>query len=188
MRIRSRGRREGGLTLVELIVATALLAVGIAALVGLVVSAQIATRGTNERTIARERLHARVAELRALLRSQPPPQAFDDVVNLDQTTTTPPLVDGAPAATLRVITFRRNTGGVDEVAANAALLPLGVTNVDIDGDGDLTGTDVAPAQLQIVPVIVRITWKSGTWKPGTPTVANGDPGQDAKMEIAALLY
>lgn len=68
-----RARRQG-LTLVELIVATALLAVGITALVGLVVSAQVATRGSTERTIARERLHARVAELRALLRSQPPPR------------------------------------------------------------------------------------------------------------------
>lgn len=109
-------------------------------------------------------------------------------MNLDQSTTTPVLVEGAAPATLRVITFRRGTGGVDEVAANAALAPLGVTNVDLNGDGDLSDTDVQPAQLQIVPVIVRVTWRSGTWKPGTPTVAGGDPGQDAKMEIAALLY
>jgi hypothetical protein len=199
-------RRDQGLTLIELLVSAGLLAVGIVGLSGLVVTAQVATRGASERLVARQRLHSRVAELRALLRSQPPPDAFDDVVDLDQTTTSPVIVEGAAPGTLRVLTFRTELPSeepgklrrprpgederrvaVDEAAANAALLPLGIASLDLDLDGKPDGL-ARPITLKLVPVLVRLTWRSGTWRPGTPTVPGGDPGQDSRMELAALLY
>lgn len=156
--------------------------------------------------MARQHLHTRVAELRALLRSQPPPDAFDDVVDLDQTTTSPVIVQGQPPGTLRVLTFRTELPSeepgklrrprpgeaerrvaVDEAAVNAALLGLGVASLDLDLDGALDGTP-RPVVLKVVPVVVRLTWRSGTWRPGSPTAVGGDPGQDARMELAALLY
>lgn len=190
-------------------ISAGLLAVGIVALSGLVATAQVATRGATERQVARQLLHTRVAELRALARSQPPPLAFDEVVLLDRSTSSPVIVEGAPPGTLRVLTFYTELPpdeldepgklvharpgaalrriGVDEAAANAVLGPLGLPDLDLDLDGEPDGKVRATA-LNMVPVLVRLTWRSGTYRPGTPTVAGGDPGQDARMELAALLY
>lgn len=207
----TRRRPTRALTLIELLISAGLLAVGIVGLSGLVATAQVATRGATERQVARQRLHSRVAELRALVRSQPAPEAFVELLDLDGTTTSPVIVEGAPPGTLRVVTFRvelpqdaidepgklriarrgeheRRTG-VDEAAANLALSPLGLSGLDLDLDGSTEGTGIKAKAVRLgLPVLLRLTWRSGTFRPGTPTIAGGDPGQDARMELAALLY
>lgn len=179
--------KRSGLTLLELVLATGLLAVGMLSLTSMVLTSQTVQRGATERIVARQALHARVAELRALLR-QADPLEFDAVLNSDGATESVVIVPNAPDGTLIVETFK-SASALDEAAANTALAAFGITNIDVNGDGDYTDTAVPVTDLKIIPVMVRITWQTGAWKPGTPDAPNAaSPGQDAEMALAALLY
>lgn len=179
---------RSGLTLIELVLSTGLLAVGMLSLTSMVLTSQTVQRGSTERTAARQALQAKVAELRALLR-QGNPLEFDGVLNQDGLNESVTIVPNAPAGTLVIETFKTGTAELNENQANTDLAAFGITAVDVDGDGDTNGTAVPVTDLKIIPVVVRITWQTGSWKPGTPDAANAaSAGQDAEMAVAALLY
>lgn len=183
-----RSPKRAGLTLIELILATGLLSVGVLSLTSIVLTSQAVQRGSSERTMARQAVHARIAELRALLRAGTPLQ-FDEVLDLDGTSQDLTLVPGAPAGTLVIETFKTGSSDLAEAAANVALASFGITNVDVNGDGTVDEAAVPLTELKVIPVVVRITWQSGTWRPGTADAPNAaNTGQDAELAMAALLY
>lgn len=187
-----RPTNRSALTLIELVLATGLLAVGMLSLTSMVLTSQTAQRSSTERTLARQSLHAKVAELRALLRQSNPPQ-FSSVLALDGATEDVEVVAddsvaNRPKGTLLVETFN-SAGALDEGAANAVLATFGLTAVDFNADGTTNETAVPDSELRVIPVLVRITWQTGTWRPGTPDAANAaSAGQDAEMAMVALLY
>jgi len=186
-----RAGRERGVTLVELIITTGILAVVLLVLIQQILGSRVLTRESAERTQAQEAAYAAVDEMRAALRSASMATDHDDnylnVVSMDGTSRQVILLPNPndPAtgveANLTIETFQ-SASGVDEASANTSLAAAGYAtagSIDVDGDGDPTETDVAIADLELLPVLITVTWRPDSWTPGQP---------DAQIQLGAILY
>lgn len=160
-------------SLIELVVVTGLLVSGLLFFQALVLGNRNLTNESSERVQARSLALARIGELRSMLRSADltvpanHDARFQAVVDEDSSAGAPTLPATATLqwggarwqATVTVETFRSGTGGVQEATANAQMATLDVLNVDVNADGDTNDADVPIAQLEVVPVIVEVTWR-----------------------------
>lgn len=210
-------RTASAFTLIEIIVVTGILVTMILFLLTATATSQKLTRDSAERQAARSVAYAKLAELRATLRSSPidgsDPTTKDDqftkVLLLDTRngTTVPSdytgLTIGTTAYGAESVDIFNNEAGTltkgylyvatfvddlttptkcDEDAANTEFGTRGIaTTGTIDLDGDLTynNTGVDIADLQVLPVLIRLEWKPGTWQPGDPV---------SYVEVGGLLY
>lgn len=180
-------------SLIELVVTTGLLVSGLLFFLALVLGNRNLTNESTERAQARSVALARIGELRSMLRSEDLTVAashdarFQAVVNEDTSDGAPTLPGTATLqwggarwqATITVETFRSATGGVQEAAANAQMAPLDILNIDVNADGDTNDADVPVAQLQVIPVIVEVTWRGANDTAGTAL---------HRLRYGALLY
>lgn len=184
-----------GMTLIEAVLALALLTGGLLALAGMTVSASKLARESTERTHARSAAEARLSELRTLLhRVSWTDPAWDQAAHDSQfallaaehgTSAQLDLLDDSNAGQARIpATLRTYVFSTDEVAlAQPVALGdaggLGLGSVDLDANGSSADTAVDPAGLVVVGVKVEVTWRPGTWKVGDP---------DTVVRLVTLLH
>lgn len=184
-----------GMTLIEAVLALALLAGGLLSLAGMTVSASALARESTERAHARRAAEARLSELRALLHqvSWTDP-AWDQAAHDAQfallaaehgRSVTIDLLDdshGARAripATLTTYVFSADEVALGQPATTGASGGLGLGAVDLDANGSTTDAPVEPAGLVVAGVKVEVTWRPGSWRVGDP---------DAVVRLVALLH
>lgn len=184
-----------GMTLIEAVLALALLTGGLLALAGMVVSTSKLARESTERAHAQSAAEARLSELRTLLHrvSWTDPvwnPAIHDAqfgllagehgrsVQLD-------LLDDSNGGQARIpATLTTYVFSTDEVAV-AQPVGLGDTGglglgaVDLDANGSTTDTAVGLSGLVVAGVKVEVTWRPGDWKVGDP---------DTVVRVVSLLH
>lgn len=184
-----------GMTLIEAVLALALLAGGLLVLAGMTVGASKLARETTERAHARRAAEARLAELRTLLHevSWTDPvwdQAAHDarfaalVAEHGRTVTIDLLDDtsgGAPRmpATVATYVFTADEAALARPVALGDAGGLGLAGVDLDADGSASDPAVDPSGLVLAGVKVEVTWRPGSWRPGEP---------DAVVRLVTLLH
>lgn len=187
-----QGRRLG-FSLLELIVVSGILVSSLLFFMASILGSRNLTNESSEKQQARMLALARIGQLRTLLRDADlianHDAQYQKVLDEDTSAGTPTLptvgqLQWAGAtwqATITTETFRSGTGGLEEVTANALLPSLELINIDVNADGDTNDADVPVAQLEMIPVIITITWRGANDKP-----APAPPGHT--MRLAAILY
>jgi Tfp pilus assembly protein PilV len=179
-----------GVTLLELVFATAILVVALVAIFSLILKTQDLQRVSTERSLARVVLEAKVAELRSQLRSAPNDAAgtaFSDLLGTIGAVDPITGVAGPLVTDVKVVGDSSKNAGNDAqmsvtayTAESNAQIQLGLAGLDIDADGTTGTPDVHPAaDLKLLPVKVALTWKPSNWTPGDPPIS---------IELSALLY
>lgn len=173
-------------SLIELVIVTGLLVTGIMFFLAIVLGSRNSSRESSERAQARAAAMARLGELRAMLRDADPvtnhDAQFQKVLNEDSSV--------APTLPGTVVLLQETTGArvdatitvtcfTDEPQVNAILAALDVMNIDINGDGDVTDSPVALADMQLIPVRVEVSWLGANSR-GTTDVN--------RIRLGALLY
>jgi len=170
-----------GLTLVELVLTTGILVTGILIVTSLTISSQRLAVLSAQRSEARDALHARLGQIRAMFRDAPPSATqFERVLALDGVTENVALSSHPEDALITIEAFPGALPGTSsEADTNTALNPLGITNIDLDANGSTADGDVPTAQMSVIGVRLQIEWRTADWEPGQPL---------QMLEIAALLY
>lgn len=159
-----RGGR-GGFTFIELVVAMALLSM---ILLGFAATSSVAARNrelSEQQRRAEQALSAWLAKLREL-----------PLNDLSNTTTTSALnaglADDLPGVAWELIVCNDETG-VDPTTTLAA--PAGLAfPIDLNGDGDVSDTDVPAAGAVLVPARLKISWTN--------------PAIDSNLEVTLYVY
>ncbi len=169
------------MTLLEVVIALALAAVGMLLLAEGLVTSQKVTRESIERSHARARAEARLGTLRGLLRQDGVAPDFQRVIAQHGATADVDLLDDT-AATRRmpaVMTTRVFTNEF-QAAQPLAAGGVGLVGLDLNADGT-TEEDVAIAAADLRLIAVEVTV---TWRPGSSTQA----GAQEVVRVVSLLY
>ena len=160
-----------GLTLVELVLTTGILVTGILIVTSLTISSQRLAVLSAQRSEARDALHARLGQLRAMFRDAPATATqFERVLALDGVTENVSLSSHPEDA---LITIEAFPGAVVGTSSEAD------TNTALDANGSTADGDVPTAQMRVIGVRLQIEWRTADWEPGQPL---------QMLEIGALLY
>jgi prepilin-type N-terminal cleavage/methylation domain-containing protein len=167
-------RSEAGLTLLEVMIASAVLAIAICGTIGAVLACYQLNTRSREDALALAAAEDIIADVREL-------GSVEDVVNKYNGTTF--TVEGLPRAPgvaaqgeVIVITdetpdedvYGRNIGGTgvdlngdgDTLDIHTMVTPDCAFPVDLDGDGIPNNDKVLPEDIKLVPVIVLVRWKA----------------------------
>ena len=160
-------RRRGGFSLVEVVVAAAVMAVAMLGLSRSMVSSVRVTAGNRETSLALEAAQEAVERLQAA--------AFADVFALyNADPKDDPDGEVGPGASFAVeglspqdddadgavgeFVFPTASNGSGELRENAVNIALGMPR-DLDGDGKIDMEDHA-GDYQVLPVLVRVAWRT----------------------------
>lgn len=160
--IGSMARPARGVTLLEILIAMAVLLVALLGLIGAIVSAQSAGQSTRELTVAMNEAREKVEEMRS--------QPFDEIFRRYNSSTGDDLAGSNPGATFTVsglnalagtpagqIVFPGDVPATPgQLLENVVDAPLGMPH-DLNGDGD--ATDNAATGYRMLPVRIQIRWQ-----------------------------
>lgn len=185
MKISQRLRRH--LSLVEVVVALAILTLAFTGSMSLYYSSATYSRSSAQRSEARTLALAELATLRRTLRTAPfldgatdnRATLFTDVVTNDPNGAFVDAGGGATYTRTRVVTMSRGRLGnvtivttcfFSESLGEAALGLTGGLDLNADGTTGSVGT-IAPADMWALPTTVSITWAPAEGQGGTETIA-----------------
>ncbi|MCW8139366.1 MAG: prepilin-type N-terminal cleavage/methylation domain-containing protein [Planctomycetota bacterium] len=190
---------RSGLSLVEVVVAFAILTVGLLGVAQTILSGHRLSRESLERARARAAAEGRFSELRTLLRRSSwtassllqqeaqttHDQQFTLVINEHGATRQLDLVDDTSGvnrripATMTTYIFATSEPTIAAPIEAGAAGGLGLAQVDLDGNGSTTDTSVQLQNLIMLGVKVEVTWRPGGWQPGDP---------EQRLQLVGVIY
>lgn len=161
-------RRESGFTILEVMVAAAVLATALMGVLAALIAADTQVAVSQEHTVAMESARQMLEQLQGLPLAEVV-RRYDTLATDDpggagtapgSRFAVPGLqpVAGAPAGMCGTVLFPGSdgpTGCVDETVVNA----IWATPRDLDGNGLETDAAVAPGDVLVLPVTIRVRWQ-----------------------------
>jgi type II secretory pathway pseudopilin PulG len=161
---RVRGRREAGLSLVELMIALVVIAIAILALFSLIVSSSQVQQETREKTLAYNAARQKIEAMRG--------ETFTEIyARYNANTGDNPTTGTSPGNTFTIdglntpsgmtapglILFPEVTNALAENYTGDGATTMGMPK-DLNRDGDATDTTITTT-YKILPVLIRVKWR-----------------------------